>query len=102
MRILIPDDYQDAVRHLPCFERLRGHEVQVLTAMATDPNEWAERLIEAEALVLIRERTRVDATLLRRLPRLKLISQTGKVAAHLDLAACTAHGVAVAEGRGSP
>ncbi len=102
MHILIPDDYQDAVRHLPCFQRLHEHEVQVLTAMATDPNEWAERLVGAEVLVLIRERTRVDASLLRRLPRLRLISQTGKVGAHLDLAACTAHGIAVAEGIGSP
>ncbi len=76
MRILVPDDYQGAVRHLPCLQRLVGHDVQVLGALATDPNEWAERLVEADALVLIRERTRVDATLLRRLPRLKLISQT--------------------------
>ncbi|MBB5865357.1 D-2-hydroxyacid dehydrogenase family protein [Xanthomonas sp. 3058] len=102
MRILVPDDYQGAVRQLPCLQRLHGHEVQVLGALATDPNEWAERLVEADALVLIRERTRVDATLLRRLPRLKLISQTGRVGAHLDVAACTEFGVAVAEGVGSP
>lgn len=102
MRILVPDDYQGAVRHLPCLQRLHGHDVQVLGALATDPNEWAERLVEADALVLIRERTRVDATLLRRLPRLKLISQTGRVGAHVDVAACTEFGVAVAEGVGSP
>ncbi|KPN05805.1 D-2-hydroxyacid dehydrogenase family protein [Xanthomonas arboricola] len=102
MRILVPDDYQGAVRHLPCLQRLHGHDVQVLGALATDPNEWAERLVEADALVLIRERTRVDATLLRRLPRLKLISQTGRIGAHVDVAACTEFGVAVAEGVGSP
>lgn len=102
MRILVPDDYQGAVRQLPCLQRLQGHDVQVLGALATDPNEWAERLVEADALVLIRERTRVDATLLRRLPRLKLISQTGRVGAHVDVAACTEFGVAVAEGVGSP
>ncbi|MEC3887552.1 MULTISPECIES: D-2-hydroxyacid dehydrogenase family protein [Xanthomonas] len=102
MRILVPDDYQGAVRALPCLQRLQGHEVQVLGALATDPNEWAERLVEADALVLIRERTRVDATLLRRLPRLKLISQTGRIGPHVDVAACTEFGVAVTEGVGSP
>ena len=102
MRILVPDDYQGAVRALPCLQRLQGHEVQVLGALATDPNEWAERLVEADALVLIRERTRVDATLLRRLPRLKLISQTGRIGPHVDVAACTEFGVAVTEDVGSP
>lgn len=89
MRIVVPDDYQGAVRHLPCLQRLQGHDVQVLGALATDPNAWAEHLVQADALVLIRERTRVDATLLLRLPRLKLISQTGRVGAHVDVAACT-------------
>ncbi|NIJ91072.1 D-3-phosphoglycerate dehydrogenase [Xanthomonas campestris] len=102
MRILVPDDYQGAVRHLPCLQRMQGHDVQVLGALATDPDERAEQLADADALVLIRERTRVDAALLQRLPRLKLISQTGRVGAHVDVAACTQSGVAVAEGVGSP
>ncbi|KGK56535.1 3-phosphoglycerate dehydrogenase [Xanthomonas cannabis pv. phaseoli] len=102
MRILVPDDYQGAVRHLPCLQRMQGPDVQVLGALATDPDERAEQLADADALVLIRERTRVDAALLQRLPRLKLISQTGRVGAHVDVAACTQMGVAVAEGVGSP
>ncbi|MBB3833887.1 D-3-phosphoglycerate dehydrogenase [Xanthomonas arboricola] len=102
MRILVPDDYQGAVRHLPCLQRMQGHDVQVLGALATDPDERAEQLADADALVLIRERTGVDAALLQRLPRLKLISQTGRVGAHVDVAACTHSGVAVAEGVGSP
>ncbi|WP_372360284.1 hypothetical protein ACDH70_12860 [Xanthomonas axonopodis pv. poinsettiicola] len=102
MRIVVPDDDQGAVRQLHCLQRLQGHDVQVLGALATDPNEWAERLVQADALVLIRERTRVDATLLLRLPRLRLISQTGRVGVHVDVAACTQFGVAVVEGVGSP
>ncbi|MBB3820727.1 D-2-hydroxyacid dehydrogenase family protein [Xanthomonas cannabis] len=102
MRILVPDDYQVAVCQLPCLQRMQGHDVQVLGALATDPDERAEQLADADALVLIRERTGVDAALLRRLPRLKLISQTGRVGAHVDVAACTQMGVAVAEGVGSP
>ncbi|MBB5885735.1 D-2-hydroxyacid dehydrogenase family protein [Xanthomonas sp. LMG 8992] len=102
MRILIADDYQDAVRHLPCFARLQAHDVQVLTALAPDRQTLVHHAAEAEALVLIRERTRIDAALLAQLPKLRLISQTGRIGEHIDLAACTARGVAVAEGVGSP
>ncbi|WOS41338.1 D-2-hydroxyacid dehydrogenase family protein [Xanthomonas rydalmerensis] len=102
MRILIADDYQDAVRHLPCFARLHAHSVQVLTALAPDRQTLVRHAAEAEALMLIRERTRIDAALLAQLPKLRLISQTGRIGEHIDLAACTARGVAVAEGVGSP
>ncbi|MET0549378.1 MAG: NAD(P)-dependent oxidoreductase, partial [Xanthomonas sp.] len=102
MRILIAGDYQDAVRHLPCFARLQGHSVQVLTALAPDRQTLVRHAAEAEALVLIRERTRIDDALLAQLPTLRLISQTGRIGEHIDLAACTARGVAVAEGVGSP
>ncbi|MFB4393329.1 MULTISPECIES: D-2-hydroxyacid dehydrogenase family protein [unclassified Pseudomonas] len=103
MRIVIPDDYQDVIRSLDCFQRLGGHEVSVLhECHPATLDELAARFAEADALVLTRERTRIDAALLDRLPKLKLISQTGKVSGHLDLAACTARGVVVCEGRGSP
>jgi len=59
-------------------------------------------LQDAEALVLIRERTRITAELLERLPYLRLISQTGRGITHIDLVACTRQGVAVATGSGSP
>ncbi|MGE7991149.1 D-2-hydroxyacid dehydrogenase family protein [Pseudomonas sp. NPDC089554] len=103
MHIVIPDDYQDVIRSLDCFQRLGGHQVTVLhERQPATLDELAARFADADALVLTRERTRIDAALLARLPKLKLISQTGKVAGHLDLAACTARGVAVSEGRGSP
>jgi D-3-phosphoglycerate dehydrogenase len=53
-------------------------------------------------LVLIRERTKVDAAFLRQTPKLRCISQTGKIAGHVDVAACTAAGIAILEGVGSP
>jgi D-3-phosphoglycerate dehydrogenase len=62
----------------------------------------AARFAEAEALVLIRERTAITAPLLARLPRLRLISQTGRGIPHINLDACTRHGVAVATGGGAP
>jgi len=102
MEIIIPDDYQDAVRGLACFSKLAGHTVAVFNDTVKDIDALAERLQPAEAIVLIRERTPISEALLARLSRLKLISQTGKGTSHIDLAACTRHGIVVAAGTGSP
>lgn len=102
MKILILDDYQDVVRHLDCFARLRGHDARVLTAPAAGLGQLAVRLRDAEALVLTRERTRITEALLTRLPKLRIISQTGKAGPHIDVEACSRLGVAVAEGPGYP
>ncbi len=102
MRIAIVDDYQGVSPQLDCFARLAGHEVKVFEHPARGRGQLAARLAAFDALVLIRERSRIDAGLLERLPRLQLICQTGKVGAHLDLAACTAQGVVVTESSGYP
>lgn len=102
MHIVIPDDYQNVIRTLDCFTTLADHRVSLYHDAVDDVQVLAERFADADALVLTRERTRIDEALLARLPNLKLISQTGKVSNHLDVEACTRHGVAVMEGRGSP
>ena len=102
MRIAVLDDYQDAVRGLQCFRLLDGHEVKVFTHSARGIGQLAARLAPFDALVLIRERTAFPAALLAKLPNLKLISQTGKVSGHIDVAAATEQGIAIAEGIGSP
>jgi D-3-phosphoglycerate dehydrogenase / 2-oxoglutarate reductase len=101
MRIVIPDDYQDCVRKLDCFVQLHGHQVTIYNDTVKEIDALVERFIDAEAIVLTRERTRITAPLLDRLPRLRMISQTGKLARHVDLAACTERGIVVADGRGS-
>ena len=102
MKIAILDDYQDAVRGLDCFSLLDGHEVKVFNSSTRGLGQLALRLAPFEVLVLIRERTTFPAALLAKLPNLKLISQTGKVSGHVDVAAATGHGIAIAEGVGSP
>src|SRR5690606_19586002 len=97
MHIIIPDDYQDCVRYLSCFEKLLGHSVQVFHDSPKDLASLASRFALAEALVLTRERTEISAALLQQLPRLRLISLTGRAGSHIDVEACTRHGVAVAE-----
>jgi len=94
LKISILDDYFDTLRTLRCFGALAGHEVTIWNDHVQDVDTLAERLKDAEALVLIRERTRIEAALLERLPKLKLISQHS-VYPHIDIAACTRLGVIV-------
>eukprot|EP01133_Synstelium_polycarpum_P015265 gene15265-18072_t len=102
MKIAILDDYQDAVRGLDCFKLLEGHEVKVFSNTARGLGQLAIRLAPFDALVLIRERSSFNRALLSKLPNLKLLSQTGKVSGHIDVAAATELGIAIAEGIGSP
>lgn len=101
MHIIIPEDYQNCVRNLDCFKKLQAHEVTVYNDSCKDPAELVRRFASADALVLTRERTVLTEDILRQLPRLKLISQIGKVAGHIDLEACRRQGIAVAQGTGS-
>ncbi|AZO75843.1 MAG: D-2-hydroxyacid dehydrogenase family protein [Mesorhizobium sp.] len=94
MRVAIINDYQDVVRTLNCFSKLEGHDVSIWTDIVDDIDVLADRLSDADVLVLMRERTRIDENLLRRLPKLKLISQNGHIP-HIDLEACDRHGVIV-------
>lgn len=64
--------------------------------------DLALRLNDPEVLVLTHTRTKVDEALLKLLPNLKLVSQTGKNPGHIDVEACKKYGVAIVEGRGNP
>src|SRR5262245_65653615 len=94
MKISILDDYHDTLRTLDCFRKLEGHEVEIWNDHVDDVDVLAERLAEAEALVLLRERTRIQGPLLQSLPKLRLISQRS-VYPHIDVAACTRLGIVV-------
>jgi len=94
MKISILDDWFDTLRTLPCFAKLAGHEVTIWNDHVEDEDELARRLVETEALVLIRERTPIRAGLVGRLPCLRLISQRS-VYPHIDIGACTRLGIVV-------
>lgn len=102
MKIAILDDYQNEIKDLKCFKLLEGQDVKIINKYIKDPNQLAKEISDVEILVLIRERTTITEELLSRLPKLKLISQTGKISNHLDLNLCNKYKVAVAEGIGSP
>ncbi len=94
MKVTILDDYFDTVRTLNCFAKLKDHDVKIWNDHAQDTDTLAERLCDTEALVLIRERTKIRTPLLERLPKLKMISQRS-VFPHIDADTCTKLGVII-------
>ncbi len=103
MKIAVIDDYQDAFRKLECFSRLQGHEVAVFNDTEKDPVRLAARLKDADIVLLTQQRSRFPRAVVERLPKLKLISQTGRNTGHIDVAACTERGVLVSgAGGGNP
>jgi D-3-phosphoglycerate dehydrogenase len=94
MKISILDDYFDTLRTLDCFRKLAGHDVEIWTDHVQDTDTLANRLRDTDVLVLFRERTKIQAPLLDKLPKLKLISQRS-VYPHIDIAACTRLGIIV-------
>lgn len=102
MNIVILDDYQDVVRKLACSAKLESYQAKVYTNTVKGLGQLSVRLKDADVIVLNRERTHLPRALIEKLPKLKLISQTGRVGDHVDVNACTERGIAVAEGTGSP
>jgi len=101
IQVLIPDDYQLATQQLSFLRQNDKFHCSALGDLSKETRAESA-LFNAQALILIRERTVVDEAFLRRTPNLKLISQTGKLARNVDIDACTRAGVAVVEGVGSP
>ena len=94
MKVAVLDDYHDTVRSLACFRAMAGHDVTIWTDHVQDDDALAARLADTEALVLIRERTKIRTPLLQRLPKLRLISQRS-VYPHIDVNTCTRLGIVV-------
>jgi D-3-phosphoglycerate dehydrogenase / 2-oxoglutarate reductase len=94
MKVAILDDWFDTLRGLPCFDKLKAHDVTIWNDHVEDTATLAHRLADTEALVLIRERTAIRAPLIEWLPKLRLISQRS-VYPHIDIEACTRAGIVV-------
>jgi D-3-phosphoglycerate dehydrogenase len=101
VKIAVIDDYQNAFRKLAGFARLSEHEVMVFNDTEKDPAKLAVRLAAADVVILTQQRSAFPRAVIEKLPRLKLIAQTGRNAIHIDVAACTAQGIAVAAAGGN-
>lgn len=100
MHIAVLDDYQNAFHTLKCASKLDGQQVKVFQAPAESDDALVNMLKDAEAVILIQQRTAMPRKIIERLPNLKMISQTGRNTAHIDLAACKEHGIVVSAGGG--
>ena len=97
-RLLVLDDDEGRIAAAPAMARLRElAEVTVLDRPLGDGD--LDGLAGVRVLLAIRERTRIDAALLERLPDLELILQTGGHAYHVDQEAASGRGVVVALSR---
>jgi len=59
MKISILDDYHETLSSLPCYAKLKAHEVTIWTDHVQETEALAKRLKDTEILVLIRERTQI-------------------------------------------
>ena len=78
MKIVIPDDYQNLVDRLDCYNLIRHHEITRYREPARDLDHLVERLLDADVVVSIRERIEFSRALLERLPKLKLLALVKK------------------------
>jgi D-3-phosphoglycerate dehydrogenase len=101
MNIVILDDYQDAVRKLQCAAKLENYQAKVYTNTVKGVGQLSVRLRDADIIILNRERTLINRQLIEKLPKLKMICQTGRENGHIDVKACTERGIAVSDGIGS-
>lgn len=96
LKCAILDDYQQVALKMADWSALADRvEVSAISAHFTDETELAVHLQECDILVIMRERTPMTASLLARLPKLKLLITSGMRNASIDLAAAAERGVVV-------
>ena len=97
VRIAVLDDWQGIAEDAADWGavRARGAEVVFLREHLGGADAVAAGLAGFDAVVAMRERTRLQADVIAKLPGLKLLSFTGARNAAVDVAACTARGVVV-------
>ncbi len=96
LRIAVLDDYQNVARSFADWSRL-GPDASVVMFHDHVAGEaaLAARLADFDVLVLMRERTPLDASLIAALPRLKLVVTVGLWNAAIDVEAAKARGIPV-------
>src|SRR5262249_46498432 len=100
MKIAVIHDYADVFRTTQAYPRLQEHEVIIHTDAYTDPARVIAQVAGCDALLLTQQRVPLTRQIIEHLPGLRFISQTGRNTNHLDVAACTEHGIVVSAGAG--
>lgn len=97
INVAVLDDYQGMAMTLADWSKVSDRaNVTVFQDHLADEDAVAERLAPFDVVCIMRERTPMSGSLLRRLPRLKLIASTAPRNAAIDLAAAAELGIAIA------
>ncbi|HWH75844.1 MAG TPA: hypothetical protein VNT76_00680, partial [Candidatus Binatus sp.] len=89
-KVAILDDFEKIADTVPAYENLKARaEITILRERLDSSDKIVARLRDFDAILLMRERTRFSDREYGQLPKLKLISQTGRTTVHLDLANAT-------------
>jgi len=95
-KVAILDDFEELADTVPAYQKLRERaEVAILRRRLAISEHIVAALRDFDAVLLMRERTSFSDKEYAQLPKLKLISQTGRTSKHLDLAKATQRGIAV-------
>jgi phosphoglycerate dehydrogenase-like enzyme len=96
MRVAVMDDWQNVARGAIDWSALHARaEVVFLHEPFANEDAAVAALQDFDAVIPMRERTPFTTTLLNRLPRLKLIAQTGGRAGTMDMDTATKAGILV-------
>lgn len=102
-KVAVLDDWQGVARGSADWSPLLARtEVVFFTKAFDNEDDAARQLADFEIVLSMRERTPLPASLINRLPKLRMLGMTGARNASLDTAACTARGVAVCKTAGGP
>lgn len=94
--VLVLDDYENLAASVPAYEKLKERaEVTILRERLDRPEKLGQALRGVNGVLMLRERTRFGEKEFDLAPDLKMMSQTGRRAAHLDIAAATRRGIPV-------
>src|SRR5271155_1343508 len=97
INVAVLDDYQGVALSIADWSNVSSRaNIAVFQDHLADEDAVAERLAPFDVVCIMRERTPMAGSLLRRLPRLKLIASTAPRNAAIDLAATADQGIAVA------
>jgi phosphoglycerate dehydrogenase-like enzyme len=100
-KVAVLDDWQDVAKTSADWSKLQARaEIVFFPDAFENEDAAAARLAAFDIVLSMRERTPLPASLINRLPRLRMLGMTGARNLSLDTAACTARGIVVCNTQG--
>ena len=94
-RVAVLDDWQGVAQGAADWSKLQARaDVVFFQDAFADQDDAAAKLADFDIVLSMRERTPLPASLINRLPKLRMLGMTGARNLSLDTPACTARGIA--------